>query len=74
MYIYVYHVCVHDLQYSFGWYFHIDFFLFSLMAPIAKDQYGWSSEDATLYVNVISAGTSVFSVMGFIGLKFMVKW
>ena len=44
------------------------------MAPIAKDQYTWSNEDATLYVNIIAAGDSIVSVTVFIGTKYVSKW
>ena len=63
----VYVCCVHVCM-CVGW------LVFSLMAPLAKDQYAWSSKDATLYVNIISAGNSVLSVMGFIVTKYIVQW
>ena len=44
------------------------------MAPLAKDQYAWSSTDATLYVNIILAGAAVLCVIGFIATKYIVQW
>ena len=66
-------VCVCIMCVCVGWCSHNES-LFSLMAPLAKDQYAWSSKDATLYVNIISAGTAVLSVMGFIVTKYTVQW
>ena len=44
------------------------------MAPLAKDQYAWSSKDTTLYVNIILAGTAILCVVGFIATKYIVQW
>ena len=50
------------------------FSLFSLMAPVAKDQYAWSNEDAALYVNIIAGVNSILSVITYIVTKYIVKW
>ena len=52
----------------------IMFSLLSVMAPLAKDEYAWSSKNATMYVNIISAGTSVLTVIALIGTKYITKW
>ena len=48
--------------------------MFSLMAPIAKDQYAWSSQDTTLYVNIILAGIAIMCVVGFVASKHVAQW
>ena len=42
---------------------------YSVTAPLAKDEYAWSSKNATMYVNTISTGTSILSVIALIGTK-----
>ena len=52
----------------------VDFSLFSLMAPLAKDQYAWNNQDTTLYVNILSAAISIISVGSLLGTKYATKW
>ena len=66
------HVCVRMC--ACACMYNVAVFVFSLMAPVAKDQYSWNNKDATLYVNIVFTGISVVCVVVSIGTKYVVKW